>query len=90
MTYNCYGLHVGHRFSNVSHRLLVDKLLKDCDMLCLQETWFAKQDLGCLNSVNSAFHSVRESTTDLNNKFIRWCIPGGVAILWNRIQSMNI
>ncbi len=45
--------------------------------------WLAKQDLGGLNNINEAFHGVGESTTDLNDKLLRGCIPGGVAILQN-------
>ncbi len=71
----CRGLHIEHSVRNVSHRLVVDKLFKDCDILCLQETWLAKQDLGVLNGINSVFHGVGESITDLN-KLIRGCISG--------------
>lgn len=58
-------------------------MLKDCDILCLQETWFPKQDLDKLNSIHSNFHGAGESTTDLNTSIVRGRIPGGVAILWN-------
>lgn len=50
-SYNVRGLHVGHTAMDISRRLVVDKLLKECDILCLQETWLAKQDLDKLNTV---------------------------------------
>lgn len=83
VSYNTRGLRVGHTASDISKRLVVDTLLDECDILCLQETWLAKQDLDKLNTVHLNFHGAGESTTDLSTKLVRGRIAGGVAILWN-------
>lgn len=82
-SYNTRGLRAGHTASDRSRRLVVDTLLDKCDILCLQETWLAKQDLDKLNSLHMNFHGAGESTTDLSTRLIRGRIAGGVAILWN-------
>ena len=84
ISYNVRGLRVGHSPAEKIRRLTVDKLLNDCDILCLQETWLAKQDLDKLNTVHTDFHGAGESTTDLSTKMVKGRIAGGVAILWNR------
>ena len=61
----------------------MEKLFDDAEIVCLQETWLAKQDLGGLNSINPNFHGIGESTTDLKDRTQCGRIPGGVAILWN-------
>ena len=67
-----------------ARRMVVDDLLATCDILCLQETFLAKQDLEKLNCLNDNFHGAGESTTDLSMGIVRGRIPGGVAILWNK------
>ena len=52
-------------------------------IVCLQETWLTKQELGGLNSLHNDFHGIGESTTDNRDKIIHGHPPGGVAILWN-------
>lgn len=52
-----------------------------CDVLCVQETFLAKQDLELLNCTRSDFHGSRESTTDLSANLSRGRIPGGVATM---------
>ena len=83
MTYNTQNLRLGQSEYDKTRRLVVEKLFKVADIVCLQETWLAKQDLAGLNSLNRNFHGIGESTTDLNDKHLRGRIPGGVAILWN-------
>uniref|UniRef100_A0A3P9KQQ7 Reverse transcriptase domain-containing protein n=1 Tax=Oryzias latipes TaxID=8090 RepID=A0A3P9KQQ7_ORYLA len=83
VSYNTRGLRTGHSVADKSSRYVVDKLLNECDVLCLQETWLAKQDLDNLNSLHVDFHGAGESTTDLSTRIVRGRIPGGVAILWN-------
>ncbi len=58
---------------------VVDKLMQNCDILCLQETFLSKQDLGKLNSFNDNFHGAGTSTTDLTMGIVRGRISGGVA-----------
>ena len=45
VSYNSRGLRVGHTAADKARRLVVDTLLEDCDVLCIQESWLAKQDL---------------------------------------------
>lgn len=91
-SYNARGLRVGHSETDKSRRLVVDKLLERCDILCVQETFLAKQDLEGLNSIHADFHAAGESTTDLSAKVVRGRIPGGVATMWNKKldQGVNV
>ena len=83
-SFNCRGLRVGNSAGDRARRLAVDRLLECVDILCLQETFLAKQDLGHLNMFHDNFHGAGESTTDLTMGIVRGRIAGGVAILWNR------
>ena len=85
MSYNSRGLRVGqgHAAADKARRLVVDTLFDNCDILCIQETWMAKQDLDKLNTLHPDFHGADESTTDLSTTIVRGRIARGVAILWN-------
>ena len=83
VSYNSRGLRVGHTAADQAKRLVVDALLNSSDVLCIQESWLAKQDLDKLNSLHPNFHGAGESTTDLSTSIVRGRIAGGVAILWN-------
>ena len=83
-SYNCRGLRLGKSEGDRSRRIVVDNLLQHCDILCLQETFLPKQDLGKLNCFNDNFHGAGESTTDLSLGIVRGRIAGGVAILWHK------
>ncbi|XP_027883670.1 uncharacterized protein LOC114150994 [Xiphophorus couchianus] len=84
VSYNARGLRVGHSETDRARRLVVDKLLETCDILCVQETFLAKQDLEKLNCIHKDFYGAGESTTDLSTRIIRGRIAGGVAILWHK------
>ena len=84
VSYNCRGLRIGNSAGDRARRVEVDILLRKSDILCLQETFLSKQDLGGLNCVHDDFHGAGESTTDLSQGIIRGRIPGGVAILWHK------
>lgn len=43
VSYNARGLRVGHRETDKSHRVVVDKLMERCDILCVQETFLANK-----------------------------------------------
>ena len=53
-------------------------------ILCLQETFLSKQDLGCLNSLHYDFQGIGVSTTDYRDKINTGHPPGGVAILYRQ------
>ncbi|CAM4535399.1 unnamed protein product [Leuciscus chuanchicus] len=67
-----------------AQRTVIDKLFDNADVVCLQETFLAIQDLDKLNTVHNDFHGAGESTTDLNTRILRGRIPGGVAIFWHK------
>lgn len=90
LSYNCPGLRLGQGVGDRARRLVVDNLLENCDILCLQEMFLAKQDLAKLNSLNVNFHGAGESTIDLSSGIIRGRMPGGVAILWNKRLDLFI
>ncbi len=80
-SYNTHGLRLG-RLGDKAQRIVIDKLLENADIVCVQEALFlSKQDLDKLNSVNDYFYAVVESTTDLSMGTVHGRIPGGVAIL---------
>ena len=83
-SYNCRGLRLGCGAGDRARRRAVDNLLLNCDILCLQETFLPKQDLGLLNSFIDNFHGAGESTTDLSMGIVRGRIAGGVAVLWHK------
>ncbi len=57
-------------------------------ILCLQETWLTKQDLGGLNTLHKDFHGIGEATVDTRNKILHRHAPGGIVILWHtRIEQ---
>ena len=58
MSYNCRGLRLGQSAGDKVRRSVVDSLLAECDILCLQETFIAKQDLEKLNTLNENFLGV--------------------------------
>lgn len=58
--YICRGLRTGNSAVERARRVEVDRLLQNCDILCLQETFLSKQDLGGLNCVHEDFHGSGE------------------------------
>ena len=83
MSYNARGLNLGKSAAAASRRLPVEKMLAErCDVLCVQETWLTKQDLGGLSSLHPDYVGAGEATTNLNDGLVRGRVPGGVAILW--------
>ena len=61
----------------------IQHLFKDNEIICLQETWFAKQDLKYINNLNKPFQGVGVSTTDYSDGIIHGHPPGGVVIMWD-------
>jgi len=51
--------------------MVVDNLLDDCDIFCIQETFLAKQGLERWNSLTDDFHEAGESTTDLGMGIVK-------------------
>ena len=60
-------------------------LLEKGDIVCMQETWYSKQDLDILNNLHPNFSGTGVSTTDYQDGLVRGRPPGGgVAILWRK------
>lgn len=59
-------------------------VLESSDILCVQETWFTKQDLSCLNSLHENYHGFGVATRDLRDGLLVGRVPGGVAFMWKK------
>ena len=89
ITYNCSGL--PKHCDKLYKRPTVISLFKQCDILCLQETWFSKQDLKLLNSLHNEFHGTGAAIIDLGDKsYHEYPPPRGVAILWHNSTDKYI
>ena len=53
VSYNSRGLRLGHGAGDNVQRIVIDKLLENTDILCIQETFLVKQDLDQLNAVKT-------------------------------------
>lgn len=80
ITYNSRGL--PKHCNKLYQRPTIINLFEQCDILCVQETWYTKQDLKLLNSLHCDFHGTGSATIDLCDKLYQGHPPGGVAILW--------
>ena len=82
ISFNCKGL--PNHPDNIYLRPCVEEILNnnDTDIVCLQETWYSKQDLATLNTIHKNFHSIGAATVDDTDGYRRGHIPGGVAIMW--------
>ena len=87
-SYNCRGLPKSAQ--NLLLRPDVASVLGNNDIICLQETWLARQDLHCINTISSNVHGIGVSTTDLRDGLLSGHPPGGVAVLWHTKWENNI
>ena len=60
-------------------------VLDNCDILCIQETWYSKQDLAFLNTLHNEFNCYGVSTTDFRDGITAGHPPGGVAVFWRKL-----
>ena len=81
-SYNCRGLGLGSKVSSPRNFVIRD-LMNLTDIVCIQEHWLYKQDLGQLNTFSPNFHGAGVSTKDTSKGIITSHPPGGVAIFWN-------
>ena len=82
ISYNCRGLPYNHK--DLYKRPTVQMLLNDNDnaIICMQETWFTKQDFANLNALHPGFHGTGVATVDNRDELYHGHPPGGVSILW--------
>ena len=79
VSYNCRDLPKDNK--KLDLRPDIQHLFKDNEIIYLQETWFAKQDLKYINNLNKPFQGI--STTDYSDGIIHGHPPGGVIIMWD-------
>ena len=72
---NCSGLHL---------RPDIMSLFDKSDIVCVQETWYAYQDLDVLHNLHAEYRGTGVSTTDYNDGLVQGHPPGGVAIFWRK------
>ena len=77
--------------SKLYEKQTVNLMLQDVktDIICLQETFYSKQDLGCLNTLHGEFQGIGALTTDARDKVKTGQPPGGVAIFY-RVKCLYI
>ena len=59
----------------------IEHLFKDSDIICLQETWYTKQDLKHVNNLYDSFNGIGVSTTHYSDGTVHGHPPGGVTIM---------
>ena len=84
-SYNCRGLPKSSAAISLRNDLV--SLFSNNDIVCLQETWFFKQDLSSLNSLHDDFVGLGTATVDLCDGLCLGHAPGGVAILYRKSIS---
>ena len=90
VSYNCRG------FPKSPAKLIVkptmNLLLNDetIDIICIQETFLSKQDLGCLNIIHKDYQGIGTSTVDTRDGLVKGHPSGGVAILYRTKQAKSI
>ena len=84
ISYNCRGVN--------AIRPCLKSVLDESstDIICLQETWLTKQDLGSLNSLHNDYIGFGAATVDRCDGPIYGHPPGGVAILWRTDLSPQV
>ena len=76
VSFNCRGLS-----SSLEE---IKTLCKTFDIILLQETWLAKQNLDFLNSISNQHYSYGISSFSYETKLHSGRPYGGTAILWNK------
>ena len=90
VSYNCRGF--PKTPAKLSVKPTVITLLNDesIDIICMQETFLSKQDLGCLNVIHKDYQGIGTSTTDNRDCLLKGHPKGGVAILYRTNQAKHI
>ena len=65
----------------------VQQLCSVSDIVLLQETWLAKDELTTLNNVHSDFYGRGVSSMDTSSCILRGLPYGGLAVLWRKTIS---
>ena len=92
-SYNCRGLPKNEGSLQLKCDILT--LLKEQHVICLQETWYCKQENVLLNTVFDGFHGTGEAVIDSSAGIHIGRPHSGVAILWHStldscVTSLNL
>lgn len=87
-TYNTRGL--PKQGGDLYLRPDIIQIFEANDIVCLQETWYATQDLKHLNNLHHSFYGFGCATVNYDSNIICGHPPGGVAIFWRRNIAANI
>ena len=80
--FNCYGLG--------SSREYVAELVKQYDLVALQETWLFPWDLAVLSTLGVDVNSFSQSSTNVTNGIKAGCPYEGITFIWHRDFVSNI
>ena len=81
-SYNSRGLPKCNRDLHLRQDLI--NVFDNCDIFCVQETWYSRQDLASLNSLHGEFNGYGVATTDYRDGLVAGHPPGGVSIFWKK------
>lgn len=87
-SYNCRGLPKSS--SDLHLRAEIIDILNNNDVVCLQETWYSKQNLEAINAIHADFHGFGCSKIDYADGLISGRPYGGVAILWRKTLGFTV
>ena len=87
-SFNCRGLPKSKR--NIALRPDIIEIFNDAHIVAFQETWYSKQDLGCINSIHDDFIGSGTAKIDETAGIIQGRYSGGVAIMWKIELSKHI
>ena len=87
-SYNCRGLPKDPNKLLLRPDIL--EVFEKSHIVALQETWFSKQNLQCLNSLHLNFVGTGAAKTDETQGIVQGHFPGGVALFWRKAISANI
>ena len=68
----------------------ISAIFNNAHIVALQETWFSKQDLKCINSLHDEFLGHGNAKIDESLGLIQGRYSGGVAIMWRKEFSKHI
>ena len=71
-------------FNGLHLRPAIMSLFDKYDIVCVQETWYAYQDLYILHNLHTECRGTGVSTTEYNDGLVQGHPPGGVAIFWRK------
>ena len=68
----------------------IKHLFKDNEIICLQETWFAKQDLKHINNLNKPFQDDLSDDDDINRQRRTLFVQGNIILRKFNMCSLGV